>query len=155
MFLEERAAFGSLEEGDSSVLVFCILIIPSIMALSLFKDKVLVSKVDWQIMMEVTQVLMKMISASLPSAEQSNDMTMRILERALEAFDGLWNTCGFFSTVTLPWGVFINLRDSFPSGEVKWSLSSKCQNLFFFQYIFQLDFNHTPIKSKHDKIVKI
>ena len=121
MFLEERAAFGSLEEGDSSVLVFCILIIPSIMALSLFKDKVLVSKVDWQIMMEVTQVLMKMISASLPSAEQSNDMTMRILERALEAFDGLWNTCGFFSTVTLPWGVFINLRDSFPSGEVKWS----------------------------------
>ena len=46
MFLEERATFGSLEEGDSSVLVFCILIIPSIMALSLFKDKVLVSKVD-------------------------------------------------------------------------------------------------------------
>ena len=40
-------------------------------------------------MMEVTQVLMKMISASLPSAEQSNDVTMRILERALEAFDGL------------------------------------------------------------------
>ena len=42
MFLEERADFGSLEEGDSSVVVFCILILPAIMALSLFKDKVLV-----------------------------------------------------------------------------------------------------------------
>ena len=32
---------------------------------------------------------MKMITASLPSAEQRNDVTMRVLERALEAFDGL------------------------------------------------------------------
>ena len=35
---------------------------------------------------------MNMITASLPSAEQSNDQTMRILERALQAFDGLWKT---------------------------------------------------------------
>ena len=45
MFLEQRAAFGSLEEDDSSVLVFCAFIIPVIMVLSLFKDKV-VSKVE-------------------------------------------------------------------------------------------------------------
>ena len=41
MFLEQWAAFGSLEEDDLSVPVFCLLILPIIMALSFFKDKVL------------------------------------------------------------------------------------------------------------------
>ena len=50
MFLDKRAAFGSLEEGDSSVFVFCILIIPVIMALSLLKDKVIL-KLGREIMM--------------------------------------------------------------------------------------------------------
>jgi len=80
MFLDKWAAFGSLEEDDLSVPVFCLLILPVIMALSFFKDK----------------VLMKMITDRLPSLEQKNkdamkrnDKAMMRLEKAIQQFDSL------------------------------------------------------------------
>ena len=96
MFLEQWAAFGSLEEDDLSVPVFCLLILPVIMALSLFKDKVLSYFLNQRFNLILMQVLMKMITDSLPSKDQKNDdamkrndETMIRLEKAIQHFEGL------------------------------------------------------------------
>ena len=96
MFLEQWAAFGSLEEDDLSVPVFCLLILPVIMALSFFKDKVLSYYLRHRFNFALIQVLMKMITDRLPSADQKkedamkrNDNTMMRLEKAIQHFDGL------------------------------------------------------------------
>ena len=96
MFLEQWAAFGSLEEDDLSVPVFCLLILPVIMALSFFKDKVLSYYLRHRFNLKLMQVLMKMITDRLPSADQKkedavkrNDNTMMRLEKAIQHFDGL------------------------------------------------------------------
>ena len=96
MFLEKWAAFGSLEEDDLSVPVFCLLILPVIMALSFFKDKVLSYYLNHRFNLKLMQVLMKMITDRLPSSEQKrddamkrNDKTMVRLEKAIQQFEGL------------------------------------------------------------------
>ena len=96
MFLEKWAAFGSLEEDDLSVPVFCLLILPVIMALSLFKDKVLSYYLRHRFNFVLMQVLMKMITDRLPSTDQKNDdamkrndKTMMRLEKAIQRFEGL------------------------------------------------------------------
>ena len=96
MFLEQWAAFGSLEEDDLSVPVFCLLILPAIMALSFFKDKVLSYFLNHRFNLKFMQVLMKMITDRLPSADQKiedamkrNDNTMVRLEKAIQHFEGL------------------------------------------------------------------
>ena len=96
MFLEKWAAFGSLEEDDLSVPVFCLLILPVIMALSLFKDKVLSYYLRHRFNFVLMQVLMKMITDRLPSTDQKNDdamkrndKTMVRLEKAIQQFEGL------------------------------------------------------------------
>ena len=96
MFLDKWAAFGSLEEDDLSVPVFCLLILPVIMALSLFQDKVLSFFLNHIFNFALIQMLMKMITDRLPSADQKiedamkrNDNTMMRLEKAIQHFDGL------------------------------------------------------------------
>ena len=96
MFLEKWAAFGSLDEDDLSMPVFCLLILPVIMALSLFKDKVLSYYLIHRFKLVLVQVLMKMTTDRLPSTDQKrddamkrNDETMARLEKAIKQFEGL------------------------------------------------------------------
>ena len=96
MFLEKWAAFGSLDEDDLSMPVFCLLILPVIMALSFFKDKVLSYYLNHRFNLKLMQVLMKMITDRLPSSEQKNkdamkrnDKAMMRLEKAIQQFDSL------------------------------------------------------------------
>ena len=96
MLLDKWAAFGSLEEDDLSVPVFCILILPVIMALSFFQDKVLSFYLRRRFNLKLIQVLMMMIMDSLPSTDQKNDdamkrndKTMVRLEKAIQQFDSL------------------------------------------------------------------
>ena len=96
MFPDKWAAFGSLEEDDLSVPVFCLLILPVIMALSFFKDKVLSYYLRRRFNLKLIQVLMMIITDSLPSTDQKNDdamkrndKTMMRLEKAIQRFEGL------------------------------------------------------------------
>ena len=70
--LEKAVPFGSLVAGDPSIIVYCATVLLVVMAITFFKD----------------EVLMKAIKATLPSEKKKRKMgrSFRLLLGALEVF---------------------------------------------------------------------
>ena len=73
--LEKAAPFGSLMEGDPSIIVYCSTVLFIVLAITFFKDK----------------VLMKAIKATLPSEKKKRKMgrRFRLLLGAMEALQDM------------------------------------------------------------------